>query len=444
MKRSLNRRTLLRGMLAGSAVAVGLPTLELFLNGNGDALASGGGFPQRFGWWFWGNGVHGDLWVPEGTGEQWKLSPELLPLESVKDDITVVSGLKVYTPNEVPHGTGPAGILTGGRLGVAGGDFDNSTFGAASLDQLIANEIGSATRYRSIEVAVQRSNDSLSFTGPGQSNPPEYSPKALFSRIFGAGFVAPGEDPIIDPKLALRRSVLDAVGEDAKQLKKQLGASDRQRIDQHFASVRTLERQIAKLEEDPPNLASCQRPEAPLDDYPDIEGRPQLSEVSRVMSDLLALAMACDLTRVFSFQFSRPVSNLLFPGASAGHHQLTHDELGDQPQVQAIVRQIVSEFAYFVEALRKIPEGDETLLDHSVTLGFTDCSFGKSHAVDEYPLLLAGSACGALRRGYHYRSPAAENASKLGFTLLRTMGVATTEFGSDEGYVTEGLDDIEA
>src|SRR5690606_36016906 len=137
-----------------------------------------------------------------------------------------------------------------------------------------------------------------------------------------------------------------------------------------------------------------------------------------------------------------PVNGVLYPGASAGHHQLTHDELGEQPQVNAIIVQIVTELAYFISALRAIPEGDGTLLDNSVVLGFSDCSFGKSHAIDDYPLLLAGSACGALRQNMHYRAASAENASKLGFSILRAMDMSPTTFGGDEGLVTEGLDEI--
>lgn len=447
MTRRLNRRTVLRGLLGGAAVAVGLPALEVFLNDNGNAYAAGGGFPKRFGWWFWGNGVHAsgtdDRWTPTGSGTEWELNEQMMPLADLKDHITVVSGLVVGMPNAVPHGTGPAGILTGRRLGVAGSDFDSSDFGGPSLDQIIANEVGSLTRFRSIETAVQSSSDSLSHVAAGQSNPPESNPAALFERLFGVGFRAPGDDPIIDPRLGLRRSVLDAVSEDANSLEKRLGASDKQRLDQHFENIRTLERQIARLEEDPPNLASCAKPADPLADYPDIDGRPQMSERHRVIADMLAMALACDMTRVVSVQFSRPVSNVLYPGAPEGHHKLTHDELGEQPQVNAIIKQLVGEFAYFLEALRKVPEGDETLLDHCAILGFSDCSYGKSHSIDNYPVVLAGGANGALKQGYHFRSPAG-NASKLGFTLLRAMDVGVNEFGGDEGYVTDGLPEIEA
>ncbi len=442
-QRGLSRRTILRGLLAGGAVAIGVPALEIFLSPNGDAYADGGGFPKRFGWWFFGNGVHADKWVPAQGGADWQLSPQLAPLAPVKGDITVVSGLKVSLPNSVPHGSGPAGILYGGPLKTVGDSFDNSSFGAATLDQVIAQAIGNDTRFRSLEVAVERTEESLSYAAPGAPNPVEHDPAALFTRLFGPGFVEPGAKPIVDPKLGLRRSVLDAIGEDASALEKRLGASDKARIQQHFDNIRALEKQIAKLEQDPPNLASCHKPGAPLADYPDQDGRPQMSAIHRIMADMLAMALACDSTRVFSLLFSKPVSNVLYPGAPSGHHQLTHDEPGDQPEVNKIILQIVAELAYFIGALKKVPEGDATLLDHMVLLGYTDTSFGKSHAIDNYPLLVAGGCSGALKKGYHYKSPAAENASKLGFTLLRAMGVPVTKFGSDAGLVTEGLPGIE-
>ena len=342
-KRRLGRRAVLRGLLGGTGVAVALPLLELMLNQHGDALADGSGFPRRFGWWFFGNGVHADKWVPQGSGPDWELSPQLMPLSPVKEDVTVVSGLKVYLPNSVPHGSGPAGILTGGPLGEVGNNFENSAFGSKTLDQIVADEIGNDTRFKSLEVAIERSDDSLSHTAAGMTNPPEHSPIALFERVFGSGFVEPGDEPIIDPKLSLRRSVLDAVSEDALDLQKRLGAADRQRVEQHFENIRALEKQLAKLEEDPPNLASCSSPEQPLDDYPDQSGVPQMSAVSRAMSDMMAMALACDQTRVFSVQFSRPVSGVLYPEIGEAHHKLTHDELGEQPKVNQIIEQIMDE-----------------------------------------------------------------------------------------------------
>src|SRR5205807_6286975 len=141
-------------------------------------------FPKRFGWWFFGNGVHANLWVPAGDGPTWEPSPEMAALAPVKSEITVVSGLKVMLANAVPHASGPAGILYGGPVQTVGDSFDNSPFAAPTLDQLVAQAIGGDTLFRSLEVAVERTEESLSWAAAGQANAPEHKPAALFQRLF--------------------------------------------------------------------------------------------------------------------------------------------------------------------------------------------------------------------------------------------------------------------
>jgi hypothetical protein len=185
-------------------------------------------------------------------------------------------------------------------------------------------------------------------------------------------------------------------------------------------------------------------PGMPMATYPDIDGRPDISGINRAFTDILVMALACDQTRVFSNFFTHSVDNVLFPGAPEGHHQLTHDELGEQPEVTAIMVLIMQEFAYFISKLQSIQEGDGTLLDHCAVLGTTDCSFGRTHSLDEYPILLAGSASGALNTGFHYRSMTQENASKVLFSLTKAMDVPLASIGGNEGLVTSGLTAIEA
>jgi hypothetical protein len=436
----LSRRTLLRGMLGGAGIALALPPLEAFFDDNGLAYALDGTFPKRFGLFFWGNGIIPERWIPQTTGADWELTDQLAPLASVKDQVTVITGMEVKTGNPAAHISGPAGFLTGDGVFTVG---DHDTFQHPSIDQLMAAAIGGDTRFRSVEVGVEPGVRGLSYNGPNSLNPPESDPAVLFERLFGGGFRVPGEEPIIDPKLSIRRSILDSVLTDANQLRGRLGATDKARLDQHLSGVRDLELRIARLEEDPPNLAACMRPAVP-GALPDIEGRPQMSARSRVMADLVTMAFACDLTRVLSFWYSHPVSNVLYGQATAGHHQLTHDEPGEQPQLHEIVVNIVSDFAALVEALRAVPEGDGTLLDNSAILATTDVSYGRTHQIDEYPILLAGTACGALRTGFHYRSETQENTSHIALSLLRAMDVPTASFGVDAGKVTTGLSEIEA
>ena len=434
----LSRRTLLKGVLGGATVTIGLPLFECFVNSNGTALASGSGFPKRFGLFFWGNGNLPDRWVPSETGEVWTLSDQLAPLAPVQHLINVVSGLDVYVPNIYPHTSGAAGILSGGLVDNRGG---SETFERPTIDQIIASEIGSDTRFRSIEVGAQPS-EGLSYNGPYSKNPIETSPYALFERLFGAGFYAPGDEPILDPTIGLRRSVLDVVMGDANRLNGQLGAADRIRLEQYLDGIRALEFQLAKLEEDPPNLAACSKPEQPNESFPDIDGRPQLSAIHRAIVDVMVMALACDQTRVFSDCFTYPINNVLFPGATAGHHQLTHDEPGDQPEVHSIVLQVMDEFRYLVEQLNSVPEGEGTLLGNCAILGTTDVSEGRTHSLEDFPILTAGSAGGVLRQGYHYRSPTGENASTLMMSLLQAMGLSVAEFGAEDAKATSPLSAI--
>lgn len=432
----LDRRTLLRGVLGGAAVSVALPPLEAMFNVNGTAYALDGVLPKRFGLFFWGNGNRPEHWRPASTGlgAAWNLSETLQPLANVKPWLTVVTGADVKLSNDSPHGSGAAGLLTGQELG---DPEDGSSFQSASIDQVIAQEIGDDTLYRSLETAVDGATG-RSFNGPNSQNPPESSPIAFYDRIFGPTFREPG-DTTVDPRLGLRRSVLDAVTTDIARLNARVGAADKLRLEQHLSGVRDLETRLARLQEDPPDLAACARPGAPASDYPAIDGRPQLAEINAVMAQMLAMACACDQTRVFSHWFSDPVNDKLFPDANAGHHDLTHNEGGNQPQVQAITVQCVAAYAALLEAFAAIPEGSGTLLDNCAILGGSEVSLGQTHSLLDLPILIGGSACGTLKTDHHYQSLGGENVSKVLLALIQAMDINRTEFGVDAGHVSEPL-----
>jgi hypothetical protein len=432
----LSRRTLLRGAVAGVGVSVALPWLEAMTSSVRSARGDGT-FPKRFGVFFFGNGVIPSQWVPAVEGAAWALSPLMQPLMPVKSHLTCVSGTRVNTLNTVPHGSGPAGLFSGDSLG--GSEFNNgSSFRGATIDQRIAEVIGGETRFRSLETAVQTAEYGISHSGANQRLPVESSPRALFNRLFGEGFRAPGEMGMVDPRLGLRRSVLDAVTAQSRSIAAQVSAEDRRRLDQHLTSVRTIEQQIARLEQNPPNLAACMRPMMPPETIPDIMGRPDLRLKSSLMGELLAMALACDMTRVFFHNYSVPVNNLLYPSASAGHHQLTHDEAGEQPQVAAILQLILGDFAAFLQALARLNEGGESVLDHTLLLCTTDCSLGRTHSLDEYPLLFAGGRSHGLARSTHLRARG-ENICKVSLSILQMMGLRVAEFGVGPGRVTEPL-----
>lgn len=440
----LSRRTILRGMLQGTAVSVALPPLEAMFNSGGTAYAAGGGLPLRFGLFFWGNGTLPERWIPTGDGAEWTLSEQLEPLAAVKDWVSVVSGMSLHTDNIYPHTSGAAGILSGCNLKAYEDGREDGTFEVPSIDQVIASEIGGETIYRSLETGVLPGTNGYSYNGPNNRNPPELSPLAFYERIFGASFREPGEEGVVDPKLALRRSVLDAVMGDIDRVNARVGAADKIRLEQHLTGVRELELRLARLQEDPPNLEACSRPAIPAADFPDVDGRHPIRDIHRAMTDLLVMAVACDQTRVFSHWFSDPLNNKLFPDATMGHHSLTHDEPGEQPEVNMVTKFIVGEFAYMVEQLASIPEGDETLLDHMVLLGTSEHGLGQTHSFDEMPILLAGNACGALRQGVHYRSFTGENASHALLSVIRAMDISAPSFGVGDGEVSDGLSAIEA
>lgn len=436
-----SRRGFLRGMLGGAAVSIALPWLETLA---GKTARAQGSFPTRFGLFWWGNGTRPDAWNPigEGSGDAWQLSELLQPLAPVKSQISVVSGTALKVPNSIPHHSGTAGVLTGMPLWVKSHEYQ--TMNGPTIDQAIAAGIGGETRFRSLEVALYPNRHIISHNGPDNVNPPETSPAVLFERLFGPEFRAPGEEGEVDPKLALRRSVLDAVAADIGRFQRGLSTDDRVRLDQHLTGVRELELRIARLEADPPQLDACSRPDAPADEYDILEGKPQLAEKGKVMTDLSIMALACDQTRVFSYQVNSPVQNLQFAGTDQGFHNLTHDEPEPQEQVKRIVTAIMAEYSYMVQRMAEVQEGDGTLLDHIALLATSDISLGRTHSLDDFPIVIAGSANGRLKTDVHYRSPFAENTSQVMLTLQRACGLNAASWGGEGGYTEDGLGAIEA
>lgn len=450
---SFNRRQLLRGLMGGAAVSVALPILDGMLNTNGTAFAEGVPLPKRFGIFFWGNGVRLAQWNPSATGAGFPLSEALTPLSAVKDYLSVVSGMNIKTGNERGHHAGCVGILSGAPMipqDPMGAGYA-STFSDASIDQKIAAQIGKTTRYKSLEIAISRSIVTgegttlryLSHNGPDAGNPPEFDPKKLFERVFGVGFEDPEVKRREDLKVGLRRSVLDAVWQDAKALQLRVGAADRSRLDAHMTAIRALEERLASL---PPTVGACAKPTVP-GSFPTDAGKEPLEERMKAFSDLLALVIACDQTRVFSIQFSGSVGGTVFyqVGATTGHHDLSHDEPGDQPILEKTTVFTMKQLGYLLDKLKNTPEGTGNLLDRTAILASSDTAHGREHTINDYPILVAGKAGGALKGGIHYRSTTGENTSTVLYSLYRaTTDLPITEFGKGGGRVTSGCKAIEA
>jgi hypothetical protein len=451
LPRRIHRRTLLRGAFAGSAVSLGLPTLSAMLNGNGTAYASGRALPKRMGVFFWGNGIRHKRWIPEKKGKQWELSDELAPLAKVKPYINVVTGMNVKTGNEQGHHAGTVGIMSGCPMVTQPHPSApySSTFSGPSIDQVAAEVIGKGTPFKSLEVGVCKDvteNEGttllyISHRGPDAPNPPEYDPARLFDRLFG-GASALSVAPLGAPR-DIGKSVLDVVAEDARALTQKLGNDDRRRMEQHLVSIRELELRLA-----PPRgrVASCLVPKRPSPLVVQGGNAPH-AEINRSMADLVTLALSCDLTRVFTFQFAGSVGETVYweVGQDKSHHQFSHDEPGDQPLVHAATVFIMEQFAYLLERMKGTPDGAGNLLDSSVVLASSDTASGHAHSLEDYPIVLAGRGRGALKYpGVHYRSDKGENTSKVLLSMLRATGLKLPKFGKKGGEVDDGVGAIEA
>ncbi len=455
----LNRRTVLRGALGGVGIAVGLPPLEAMFNANGTAYAqSNAAIPKRLGLFFWGNGVKLDRWVPSTTGAGWTPSPSLQPFATagVKDYVNVVTGMNIKSGNERGHHSGLTGIMSGAALIAEPHPNSNyvSTYSQPSIDQVAAGVIGTTTRFKSLEVGVSKkvvdgegtTLHYLSHNGPDSFNPPEYNPVNVFNRLFGTDFVPPmGGTPVVDVTKTLRKSVLDAVLADMNTLKGRVGATDKIRLDSHMNNVRSLENRLVSATPTlPPGSTACVRPATPT--KPSTSGGEPIKATNKAMSDLIAMALACDQTRVFSVMFTGSVGYTVFSdiGITTGHHDLTHDEAGDQPQVQASTVYTMEQFAVLLAALKAIPEGAGNLLDSCAILASSDTADGRDHSITNYPILIAGSAGGKLKYpSVHYKSNG-ENTTMVLLSILRSVGLSLTEFGTGGGRVTTSCTAIEA
>ncbi|MCC6538321.1 MAG: DUF1552 domain-containing protein [Bryobacterales bacterium] len=393
----LSRRTLLQGLGAASGVAIrlGLPPLEAMFNPGGTAYAAEAApVPTRFVFWFNGNGIPEKYWVPGETGADYSLPSCLQPLAPHRANIHVITGLD--SPAARLPGPGNSHYPSMSAL-LSGRVYTGRGAGGASFDQLVARQIGGATRFRSIEVgvcqesfgeAIQRN---MSWVDRDRPLPPEMIPHRLFDRLFGRKDAA-----LIDRE----KSVLDAVREQAGSLKARLGAADKVRLDEYLSSVRELENSIATL---PPEYKQeVERPSEALDlrDYP---------RVAKIQSDLLVHALASGQTRVASYMLSKCQGLSRFPwlGHTAQrHHEYTHGQV-ETPRGMRILRDIcrwhVEEFAYLIGRLKATPEGAGTLLDNTALLFVHEHAEANAHKNNNLAVILAGHA-GKLRGGLHTRT----------------------------------------
>jgi hypothetical protein len=434
---SLDRRSFLRGALAtGAAFALGTPLLDAMLDDHGVAHAGGEPLPSRFGLWFFGNGVRPEHWVPTGTGTGWAPGAELRPIvdAGLTPWVSVVSGCEIKTATH-PHHSGMTGMLTGMRYFQNGTTRDTivSTFAGPSVDVIAKNWIQerTPTPFGSLELGITRFRGTdegttfqhLSHNGPNDPNPSEYSPLAVYRRLFA---MAP--DTTLD---LARQSVLDSVGDQIRSLQPRVSMADRARLERHYESVRAIELRLASAH------GACSVPMEPTDPGDDPMGRERIAEQNEIMSQLCALALSCDLTRVFSMFFSTAGSGvIMWPiGAANSLHQINHDEGPPFNTVHAAVTFTMQQLSRFLTILRDTPDGTGNLLDTCSILVTSELTEGWRHTNTDYPCLIAGKGNGRLRGGVHHRTAAA-NTSHCGLTALRGAGIDVPSFGAAEGLVS--------
>ncbi len=447
--RPMTRRTALRGMLGGSAVQVALPFLDCFLNENGTALAATGApLPVRFGTWYWGMGHSPNAYKAKAeTCQGIEFNEETSALIRHKDNISLMSGFNMPLDggSNFTHWTGWVGSRTGSA------PQSTTDIPAPTFDLLIADAIGGNTRFKTLDVAaIGKPNSNYSARGTNSRSTSEVSPVVFYTRLFGPDFVDPNKaDFKPDPRIMTQKSVLSAFMEDSKAYAKTIGAADKARLDEYFTAVRQVEQQLALQLEKPAANEACVIPERPQDPSRDTTSVRELNVVVDthvVMSKLLAMALACNQTKVFNMVFTDHFGDVRRPGEAYTHHLLTHEEaydekLGRQPVVFEFGKACMGGLGTFLDTLASFKEGSGTLLDNSLIHCSSETSWARVHTIDNIPVYLAGKAGGRVKPGYHVVG-GGDPASRIGFTVMKIMGVPIDKWGTKSLQTSKPIADI--
>jgi hypothetical protein len=434
----VSRRHLLRG---AAHATIALPLLET-MGGGGRARAAAG--PKRFVVFFTPNGTNSpEDFMPKGAGADFTLGLESDPLLAHKKDLLALSGIDMKSAQRNAdgdlHAIGMSHMLTCVRAVRAdgydqpgGGSYFVSFGGGVSIDQKIAQLLGGKTRFPSLELGVQsvlgigaHPFSRMSYRGPSQPVPAQDDPVQVFNRLFtDLPASTPGASPTAaDVAREQRRSILDFVSEDYRKLSARLGARDKEVVDTHLAAIRDIEQRLAK-----PLAAGCRRPEPALFMATRAGDPKQFPFLGKLQMDLMALAFACDLTRVGSLQWSWARSTVAHTWANSGasHHQLSHG--GKSPQLSAVNRWYAQQVAAFVGALKAQPEGGGSVFDGTVVYWCSDVALGPSHGFANVRAFLLGTCGGHFKTGQHV-SFMGESHTRLMVSLMQAMGLDAKEFG---------------
>jgi hypothetical protein len=452
LPRKMHRRAVLRGALGGAAVSVGLPFLDCVLNDGGTALAATGQtLPVRFGTWYWGMGHTPGHAIAERTTTAKGIGflEETKALKPLEDYLNFFGGFA--TPldghSNYTHFTGWVATRTGTS------PARNAEIPAPTLDVLVSDTIGKGTRFENMSVTssgMPKAN--YSARGTDSRGNAEVSAVALYQRLFGPEFVNPNNaDFKPDPRVMLEKSVLSGVAEQSKAYVKTVGAADKARLDEYFTSVRQVETQLALQLEKPARNEACIVPKNPSD--LDVKDEPRVArdmdhvvDTHRQMAKLLAMAVACNQTRVFNMSFTDDFANVRRNGETYTHHLLTHEEaidpqLGYQPLAFWFNQQCMNGFASYLEALSSIKEGDRTLLDNCLVFATSETNYARVHTIDGIPTYLAGSGGGRFKTGLHVVGNG-DPITRIGFTVMRALGVPLEKWGTKSLQTSKPITEI--
>lgn len=440
---TVTRRRFIKGV-AGAAMA--MPLLE-FTAPRAHASDS---FPTRLLFVYKPNGVVKERWSPAGGERDFSFDgTTLAPLQRHRESLVVLDGIQLASASAGaggPHQRGMATLLTGqiirdpkdGRDGgerefFVGGDGRAAGWGdGISIDQFLARQLDPPTAFPSLELgvgvlpadAIPRGR--ISYRGPAQPVPPRTSPADVHRALFAD--VGMDRDDMV--RLANRRqSVLDRVHRDFSALRGRVSRADWVKLEQHMTALEGIERQVARA---PGSDMECTAPEAPLPfDEPTAEGN--FLDVSRQQMDLLAMAFACDQTRIATLQYSSAKNNMRLPalGFPDDIHALSHAGDSDaerQRRWDAVNSWYAEELAYLLDRLASIPEGSGTLLDHTLVVWMSEITRGNLHSFDDMPFVLAGGANGHLETGRHLEMGGRSHTDLL-IAIINMMGVESATFG---------------
>jgi hypothetical protein len=449
LRRHLPRRALLKGL--GASIA--LPFLDAMTPAFGATARIGGPqiakAPFRMAFTYVPNGIMMDSWTPGKFGTDFEMSRIMAPLAPFKKNMLVLSGLSHHNGEALGDGAGDHARAAASFLtGMHPRKTDGADIAAGvSIDQIVAQKGPNQTRFGSIELACEDGrlvgncdsgyscaySNGISWRTPSQPNPPEVNPRAVFERLFGES----DEDP---SRMALRaqyrKSILDFVADDASALKGSLGPTDNRKLDEYLDGIRSIERRIEQAEKDG-------RVIVPSMEHPD--GVPvEYTEHLKLMFDLLAVAFQTDSTRVGTFMMAREGSTRSYReiGISDAHHPLTHHR--NEEELMEKVRKIncfhMQQYAYFLEKLRSIPEGDGTLLDNVMVVYGSGLSDGNKHEHNNLPVLVAGGGAGTLKSGRHIQYKKDTPMANLFVSMLDRAGVKRELLGDATGELPQLTD----